>query len=157
MLPAEPPQMRRALWLWPIVAIFPIAAAADSSLQTFAAFKTTVSYRFDCAHDVFAIGLEAVNQVPSGGESTLYWEIWDSGQIPLGGVQNVATLNTLQVQAALNTPTDHDSAVGVVTKVYRSCAGQSLYVWPASSATRLPNGDVDVRFADAVEEPLSQQ
>ena len=146
--------MRRALWLLPILEILLIGAAPDSSLQTFSAFKTTVSYRFTCTRDVFTVGIEAVSQV-SGGERTLYWGIWDSGQISRGGVQSVATLNTLQVQAAAST--DRDSGLGVISSVYRPCSGQSLYVWPASSATTLPNGDVDVRFADAFEEPLSQQ
>jgi hypothetical protein len=150
--------MRQAApWLPPLLAILAIGAAPDAPFQTLSAFKATVSYRFACTHDVFTVAIEAVSQVPTGGESTLYWEISDSGQLGLGGVQNVATLNTLQVQAAAGAATAHDSGLGVMTDVYRSCSGQSLYVWPASSATTLPNGDVDVRFADAAEQPLSQQ
>ena len=92
----------------------------------------------------------------TGGESTLYWEIWDSGATSQDGVQNVATLNTLAVQAAPSASPEHDSGVGVLSTVYRPCANQSLYLWPASSAMKLPNGDMDVRFSDAVEQPLSQ-
>lgn len=148
---------RAALWLPVLAAILTIGAQTDSPFKTLSAFKTTISYQYTCARDVFAVAIEAESQIPTGGERALYWEIWDSGQTPLGGVANVATLNTLTVQAAPGASPDHDSGLGVLTNVYRSCSGQSLYLWPASSAMRLPNGDVDVRFSDAAEQPLSQR
>ena len=143
------------VWLPALAALLAMGADPETPFQTVPAFKTTVSYRFTCTKDVFTFAIESVSQVGAGGESTLYWEIWDSGATSLGGVQNVATLNTLAVQAAPAAPTEHDSGVGVLTTVYRPCSGQSLYVWAASGATKLPNGDVDVRFSDAVEQPLS--
>lgn len=132
-----------------------MGAQPEAPFETLSAFKTTVSYGAACTRDVFTVAIEAVSQVATGGESALYWEIWDSGQRPLGGVQNVATLNTLQVQSAPQAPSSHDTAVGVMTNVYRPCTGQSLYLWPASAAMRLSNGDVEVRFSDAVEEPIT--
>jgi hypothetical protein len=147
--------MRPAMFSLACAALLTTGVGPESPFQTFSAFKTTVSYRFTCTRDVFTIAIEAVSQAAAGGESTLYWEISQAGQTALGGVQNVATLNTLQVQAAAGAPAEHDTALGVMMSVYRPCAGQSLYVWPASGATRLPNGDLDVRFSDAAEEPLS--
>lgn len=147
---------RTALCLPALAVLLTLGAEPGTPFQKVTAFKTTVSYRFTCTQDVYTIAIEALSQVPSGGESTLYWEIWESGQTSLAGMQNVATLNTLAVQAALGASAEHDTGVGLVSKIYRPCAGQSLYIWAASGATRLPNGDVDVSFADAVEQPLSQ-
>jgi hypothetical protein len=63
-------------------------------------------------------------------------------------------LNTLPVQAVGATPRPDGSPAGNV-KVYRSCAGQSLYVWAGNNTTALPNGDIVVRFSDAVEQRLT--
>lgn len=148
---------RQARWLLLVAAVFTTGAQPDTPFQTLSAFKTTISYQYACTRDVFNVVIEAVSQTPKGGESALYWEIWQSGQTSLGGVANVATLNTLAIQAAPSASPDSDSGLGVMTNVYRPCSGQSLYLWPASSAMRLPNGDVDVRFSDAAEQPLSQR
>ncbi len=133
-----------------------IGASPEGPTQTLAAFKAAISYRYNCTRNVFIVAIGAVNQAASG-ESALYWEIADSGQTSLGGVQNIAILNTLQVQAAgSNTETNGASTGMAPTKLYRPCVTQSLYVWASSAATRLPNGDIVVRFSDAVEQPLGQ-
>jgi hypothetical protein len=133
------------------------AAAQEAAPQTVTAFKTTVSYAYSCNRDVFTVAIGAANQVAEGGETALYWEISDSGQTASGGVQNIAMLNTLAVQAVGSAPQANGVPAGsVATRVYRSCTGQSLYVWAASSATRLVNGDIVVYFANAVEQPLQR-
>jgi hypothetical protein len=136
---------------------FGAAAAQETSpIQTIAAFKSTVSYQYRCAHDVFTVVLGAQNQIASSAETTLYWGIWDSGQTASGAISNIAMLNTLPIQAVGGTPQPNGFPPGtLITKVYRSCSGQSLYLWPASSAARLPNDDIVVRFSDAVEQPLT--
>ncbi|HYL27635.1 MAG TPA: hypothetical protein VEW74_07355, partial [Candidatus Nitrosotalea sp.] len=132
-----------------------IAAAQETPIQTVSAFKSTVSYRFGCTRDVFTVAIGAQSQVADGAQTALYWAIWDSGQTASGAVQNLAMLNTLAVQAVGATPqTDGSPAGSVVTKVYRSCANQSLYIWAGTSTTTLPNGDVVVHFSDAVEQAL---
>jgi hypothetical protein len=96
------------------------------------------------------------NHIASGAETTLYWGIWDSGQTASGAISNIAMLNTLPIQAVGSTPQPNGFPPGtLITKVYRSCSGQSLYLWQASSAARLPNDDIVVRFSDAVEQPLT--
>jgi|GEM_PF-5019314 len=136
---------------------FAIAAAQETPVQTVSAFKSTVSYRFDCTRDVFTVAIGAQSQVSDGAQAALYWAIWDSGQTASGAVQNLAMLNTLAVQAVGGSPQPDGSPAGrVVTKVYRSCANQSLYIWAGTSTTTLPNGDVVVHFADAVEQPLNK-
>jgi hypothetical protein len=146
--------MRVAALTLPALLLAATAAVPEGPMQTIAAFKTAVSYQYSCDRDVFSVRIGAVPQA-AGAESTLYWEIADSGQTPSGGVQNIAMLETLQVPSAAATPQAGGFAPATVsTKAYRSCSAQSLYVWAASGATKLPNGDIVVDFANAVEQPL---
>jgi hypothetical protein len=139
-----------------LIALAPWGAtmADEPPIRTFSAFNATIYYRYTCVNDVFTLDLGAQNQLPAGGEATLYWELWDAGAITSGEVDPVVNLNTLPVQAA-GTPLDKGFPKGsVVATVPRMCGGQSLYLWAASSATRLPDGSTAVQFANAAEKPV---
>ncbi len=136
-------------------AAWSVAAAQEPApIRSFAAFGTTIYYRYACAGDVFALSLGAQSQALAG-EASLYWEIWDSGAVASGQVEPVAGLNTLRV-TAVGAPLRGGFPEGsLITTVPRTCAGQSLYLWAASGATRLPDGSPVVPFANAAELPLT--
>jgi hypothetical protein len=132
-----------------------VAALADEPpIRTFTAFNATIYYRYTCVDDVFKLSLGARNQSTTGGETELYWEVWDSGALTSGQVEPVAGLSTLPVQP-LETPlVDGFPKGSTFVTVPRMCTGQSLYLWPASSATPLPDGNPMVQFTKAAEQPM---
>lgn len=131
------------------------AMAEENPVQTMTAFNTTVYYQYSCVKDIFRIAVGAWDQLATGGESALYWEIWRSGERASQGVETVASINTLPVQGAGSAPQPNGFPLGsYFIDVYRPCTGQSLYLWAASDATTLEGGNVILRFSDASERPL---
>jgi hypothetical protein len=60
------------------------------------------------------------------------------------------------VQSVTSTPQpDGFPGQSRIFSIYRPCTGQSLYVWAASSATKIGQDEVIVHFSDAAERPLS--
>jgi hypothetical protein len=140
-----------------VMATLPYGAAMadESPIQTAAVFKANVYYQYKCNKDVFTIVIGAQNQFAIGGEASLYWEIWSSGAAASGGVENVASLDTIAVEGASGTIQANGFPLGsYVIQVYRPCSRQSLYLWPGSAAETLPGGNLIVNFANAAEEPL---
>jgi hypothetical protein len=146
----------RAAAIFALVAAMPWRGVADEPppIHTFNAFNATIYYRYTCVKDVFTLGLGAESQLPAGGEASLYWEIWDSDSLSSGAIEPVAELNTLPI-AAIGTPLAGGFPGGsAMLRIPRACAGQSLYLWAASAATRLPDGTPAVQFSNAAERPL---
>jgi hypothetical protein len=130
------------------------AVADEPPIRTFAAFNTTIYYRYTCVNDVFTLTFGAQNQLATGGETELYWEVWDSGWTTSGEVDPIAELNTLAI-TPVGTPLDAGfPKKHVIVTIPRMCVGQSLYLWAASGARPLPDGSASVQFVNAAEQPL---
>jgi hypothetical protein len=139
-----------------VALVAPEARAQTGPTQTVSAFKTTLFYQFTCNRSIYKLGIGAQNQGSTGGETTLYWEIWDAGKTTTDEVENVSNLNTLPVQSVTSTPQPNGFPAGSrIFPIFRPCTGQSLYVWAASNTATLGQDEVIVHFSDAVERPLS--